>query len=387
MGDLTASGLTRLVVFPRHRGLRLDQFLAEATALSRRRARVLAGAGLVWRNGTAARILSRRVVPGDIVDVLRPPEELEVPPRPVLPPVDILWQDRWLVLADKPAGVLSQPAEGQKPDELAFDQRMLLHLAVGEGRRPELHLVHRLDRVTSGVLLFTRHHEAAAPVQRAWSQGKVQRLYLAVVEGVPPFDEMVVDEPIARDPGHAWRFKVSHEGRSAVPRVRVLARLSGISVVACSLVTGRTHQVRVHMASLGHPVLGDGLDGGRAAPAPRPPLPAPPPTLAPARRSRSRRPSPPTWPPAGPWGPPCRCERPPSVPIRRHHPGWGGASPVNRRRAQHPGSYGRRPGGGTPSPRARRRTTPEVQSGAARLGGMASLSQHIAGAPRRAGAT
>ncbi len=270
MSGLTACGLTRLVVHPRYAGLRLDLFLAEATALSRRRARALAGAGLVWRNGAAARILSRRVTAGDIVDVLRPHEELDVPPRPTLPAVDVLWQDRWLVLANKPSGVLSQPAERQDPGDLAYDQRMLLHLAVQEGRRPELHLVHRLDRVTSGVLLFTRHREAAAPVQRAWNEGKVERLYLAVVEGVPPFDEIEVDEPIGRDPGHTWRFRISSKGRRAVTRVRVMARLSGISVVACTLVTGRTHQVRVHMASLGHPVLGDALYGGRAALAPRP---------------------------------------------------------------------------------------------------------------------
>ncbi len=270
MTELIAHGLTRLVVFPEHAELRLDQFLAAATSLSRRRARALAGAGLVWRNGACTRVLSRPVRAGDVIDVLRPHEELGAPIRPDLPPIDILWQDGWLVVANKPAGVLSQPAEHGSPGGLPCDQRMLLNLAVEEGRRPDLHLVHRLDRVTSGVLLFSRHPDAAAPLQRAWAEAHVDRLYLAVVEGLPTFDETVVEAPLARDPEHSWRFKVSPKGRPAETHVRILARLSGMAFAACTLVTGRTHQVRVHMAHLGFPVMGDALYGGHVSLAPRP---------------------------------------------------------------------------------------------------------------------
>jgi 23S rRNA pseudouridine1911/1915/1917 synthase len=268
--ELTADGLTRLVVLPEHETLRLDQFLAAATSLSRRRSRALAGAGLVWRNGACTRVLSRLVKAGDVIDVLRPHEELGTPIRPDLPPIDILWQDTWLVVANKPAGVLSQPAENTPAGSLACDQRMLLRLAVEQGRRPELHLVHRLDRVTSGVLLFSRHPDAAAPLQTSWAEGRVDRLYLAVIEGFPTFDETVVEAPIARDPAHSWRFKVSPQGRPAETHVRILARLSGMAFAACTLVTGRTHQVRVHMAHLGFPVMGDALYGGHVSLAPRP---------------------------------------------------------------------------------------------------------------------
>ena len=269
-GPLEAGGPTRLVVLPEHEGLRLDQYLAAATALSRRRARALAAAGLVWRNGRAVRVLSRPVRTGDVVDVLRPHGELGVPARPATPAVSILHEDRWIVAVDKPAGVLSQPAERAGPGDLSCDLRLLLALAAAEGRRPALHLVHRLDRVTSGVLLFSRHGEAAAALQAAWSSGGVERLYIALVEGDPPFDRTVIEAPIARDRGHGWRFTVAARGRPATTRVHVLGRSEGLAAVACGLVTGRTHQVRVHMAHAGFPVLGDTLYGARPGAAPRP---------------------------------------------------------------------------------------------------------------------
>ena len=267
---LEPGGPTRLVVTPEYDGGRLDVHLAQATALSRRRARALAGAGLVWRNGKAVRVLSRPVRTGDVIDVLRPHGELGVPARPETPPVSILHEDRWIVAVDKPAGVLSQPAERRDPGDLSCDVRLLLQLAAAEGRRPELHLVHRLDRLTSGVLLFSRHGRAAAALQAAWNAGAVERLYLAVVEGEPPFDETVIEAPIARDRGHAWRFAVAERGREAVTRVRVLGRADGRAAVACTLVTGRTHQVRVHLAHAGFPVLGDVLYGAGRGTAPRP---------------------------------------------------------------------------------------------------------------------
>jgi len=265
-----APGSTRLVVPPRHAGSRLDRFLAEATALSRRAARRLAEAGLVWRNGRPVRVLSRRLETGDVVDVLRPPDELGVPPRPELPAPRIVWEDRWLVVADKPAGMLSQPAEGQDPDELALDQQLVLYLALREGRRPRLHLAHRLDRLTSGLLLFTRLPEAAAAVERAWREGRVNRTYLALVEGVPEWDRRRIEAPIGRDPGHAWRFRVDPRGREAVTEAEVTLRLPAAALVRCRLVSGRTHQVRVHLAHAGHPVVGDLLYGARPGRARRP---------------------------------------------------------------------------------------------------------------------
>jgi len=261
---------TRLLVMPQHDGLRLDQFLASSTALSRRAARRVISDGAVARNCQPTRVLGRQVEWGDVVDVLRSPVELEAPPRPVLEELTILHDDPWLIAVDKPAGILSQP--GSKPTtELALDQIVLLGLALETGSRPYLRMVHRLDRLTSGVTLFARNPETHAPLVRAWADGAVERRYLAVVEGVPETDSLI-DRPIGRDPNHDWRFSISDSGREAKTEVRVADRLDNqLSIVECRLLTGRTHQVRVHLADWGHPVLGDRLYGSRrAAEAPRP---------------------------------------------------------------------------------------------------------------------
>jgi 23S rRNA pseudouridine1911/1915/1917 synthase len=262
---------TRLLVMPEHAGLRLDQFLAAATSLSRRSARGIVADGDVARNCQPTKVLSRQVEWGDVVDVLRPPQELGVPPRPELAELTILHEDRWLMAVAKPAGMLSQPA-AEPSSDLALDQLATLTLALRDGIRGYLQLVHRLDRMTSGVALFARNPQAHAPLARAWSTGAVERRYVAVVEGVPEKDASVIDLPIGRDPGHGWRFRVDPSGREARTEVRLLTRLDDdLAVVECRLETGRTHQVRVHLAADGHPVLGDRLYGSRRADAaPRP---------------------------------------------------------------------------------------------------------------------
>lgn len=256
---------TRLVVMPEHDGLRLDQFLAAATSLSRRAARKVISEGAVARNCQPTRVLGRQLEWGDVVDVLRDPADLEVSPRPDLAEVPILHDDPWLVAVNKPAGMLSQPSS--KPTaELALDQLALLRLAIATGSRPYLRMVHRLDRLTSGVALFAHNPQAQAPLVKAWADGAVERRYLAVIEGSPEIGETLIDEPIGRDPNHDWRFRVAEDGRSARTEVRVTARLDNdLSVVECRLLTGRTHQVRVHLAAWGHTVLGDRLYGSRRA--------------------------------------------------------------------------------------------------------------------------
>ncbi|HEX4953816.1 MAG TPA: RluA family pseudouridine synthase [Thermoanaerobaculia bacterium] len=261
----------RLVALPTQAGLRLDQFLAEATRLSRRRARVLAGEGRVLRDGKVARILSRAVEAGTVVDLVGIEEDLGVPARPELPPVVIVHEDPWLVVVDKPAGVLSQPSEERALGELAADERLLLHLAVREDRPPFLRLVHRLDRATSGLLLFARSPAATEPLARLWREGKVERRYLAMVEGRPDFETRLVEAPIGRVAGGAWRFEVSPTGKPAATEVRVIEAGERFSRVECRLRSGRTHQVRVHLAHLGHPVAGDRLYGARQ-PGPTRPL-------------------------------------------------------------------------------------------------------------------
>jgi 23S rRNA pseudouridine1911/1915/1917 synthase len=210
-------------------------------------------------------VQGRLVEFADVIDVLCSPTDLEVPPRPVLDELSLLHEDRWLLAVSKPSGMISQP--GSKPsEELALDQLASLRLALRDGARGYLRLVHRLDRLTSGVALFARNPQAHAPLTRAWAEGSVERRYLAIVEGVPDESTTVLDRPIGRDPGHDWRFRVADSGRKAQTDVRLKAALDDdLAVLECRLRTGRTHQVRVHLADWGHPVLGDRLYGSRRA--------------------------------------------------------------------------------------------------------------------------
>jgi len=268
----------RLVVLPQQSMLRLDQFLAEATPLSRRRARTAIGDGVVRRNGETVRVQGRHLSAGDVIDVAALPELAGFVPW-VPPPLPVLLDDGWLLAVDKPPGVLSQPAEDRRGppgaplevehEGLSMDALALARLAWDEGKPPFLRLAHRLDRNTSGVLLFARRAEATAPLARAWSAGRVERGYVALVEGAPSWEELEVEAPIARVAGGAWRFEVSDRGEPAATTVRRRAQGDGVALVECRLHTGRTHQARVHLAHLGHPVVGDRLYGSRDG-APRP---------------------------------------------------------------------------------------------------------------------
>jgi 23S rRNA pseudouridine1911/1915/1917 synthase len=253
-----------MVVTPEEENLRLDQFLATATGLSRRLARTLIADGTVHLNTRPKRVLSHRVIAGDVVDLCADEVGPDVSARPQPAAVELLHEDRWLVSVNKPAGVLSQPVRRGGSRELAQDQRLLLMLAHREGQRPFLRLVHRLDRLTSGALLFARNREALAPLTRAWAAGEVTRIYLAVVEGTPTFAGAELVDRLARDPDHAWRFRVSDHGQEARTTVSVLRGVDpDLAVVACRLDTGRTHQVRVQLAAVGHPIAGDRLYGAR----------------------------------------------------------------------------------------------------------------------------
>jgi 23S rRNA pseudouridine1911/1915/1917 synthase len=258
----------RLVVAREHAGLRLDRWLAAVSELSRRRARALVAAGRVAVGGRPVRVQSRRLGTGDVVEVALPAAELGVAGMAAPSPLEILYRDPSLIVVAKPAGVLSQPAARRRSGELALDERLRDQLARDEGRRPELYLIHRLDRGASGVVVFARTRKAAAALSEAFRDGRAERRYRAVVEGRPGFDRRTVEAPIARDASGGWRFEVAPEGRPAATEVEVERQGESWAVVRCRLLTGRTHQVRVHLAWLGHPVVGDRLYGS-ALPASR----------------------------------------------------------------------------------------------------------------------
>jgi 23S rRNA pseudouridine1911/1915/1917 synthase len=255
-----------LVVEAAAGGERLDRWLtARVPGLSRARLQSLIAAGQVRVDG-AARKPSHRVAPGEQVEVdipPLPPEQLE--PEPMS--LSVVHEDQHVLVLDKPAGVVVHPGAGHSRGTLAA--AVLAHApgtaGVGGPRRPGV--VHRLDKDTSGLLVVAKTPLAYESLTRQLAARTVRRVYLAVVHGRLAPAEGVVDAPIGRDPGDRKRMAVRPpgQGRRAVTRFRVLERFAGFTAVEARLETGRTHQIRVHLAHLGHPVAGDRTYGGRRA--------------------------------------------------------------------------------------------------------------------------
>jgi len=179
----------------------------------------------------------------------------------------VLHEDEDLVIVAKPAGLLVVPTAEREKDTLL--SRVSLYLQHRYRRRPYVGVVHRLDRETSGALVFARSREALRFLQRRFRDHEIEREYLAIVAGEPPSPGHF-DAPLTGD-GTVRRRAVARKGepgKRAVTRYRVLQTLRGASLVAVRLETGRTHQIRIHFAAAGHPVLGDRIYGHPEAPTP-----------------------------------------------------------------------------------------------------------------------
>jgi tRNA pseudouridine32 synthase / 23S rRNA pseudouridine746 synthase len=173
----------------------------------------------------------------------------------------VLYRDAMMLIIDKPAGLAVHPGPKGGPNL----EDLLDELRFGLPRRPEL--AHRLDRDTSGCLVLGRHHRALRRLGRLFAAGRVDKTYWAVVEGVPPEDTGRIDLPLGRrDRERGWWMKVDPGGRPSITDYRVLGRDGGLTLLELRPLTGRTHQLRVHLAALGCPVLGDPIYGEARAP-------------------------------------------------------------------------------------------------------------------------
>jgi 23S rRNA pseudouridine1911/1915/1917 synthase len=245
------------------RGERLDRFLAAAqTDLSRSRLQGLIRAGRVSVNGRAARS-SHRLRDGDRVQVQVPePEPTTLVAEAI--PLAIVHEDPDLVVLEKPAGMIVHPGAGARRGTLVH---ALLHhypeiAAVGGSSRPGI--VHRLDKDTSGLLVVARSSRAYRVLVEALRAREVRRTYAALVWGDPRQAGGVIETALGRHPKDRKRMAVlPRGGKAARTRWRVVERLGLASLLEVQLDTGRTHQIRVHMAHLGHPVVGDPVYGGR----------------------------------------------------------------------------------------------------------------------------
>jgi 23S rRNA pseudouridine1911/1915/1917 synthase len=244
-------------------GERIDRLIARRLDdLSRSRVKALIEAGRVAVDGATIDNPSLRVKPGQRIAVDVPPPVEDRPAAQAMP-LDIIYEDQYLVVLDKPAGLVVHPAPGNL--DLTLVNALLAHCGdtlagIGGVRRPGI--VHRLDKDTSGLMVVAKTEPVHTALSRAFAERTITRAYHAVVWGVPAPREGIVDRPIGRSPANRKKMAVVENGKRAVTRYKVLRPVGRFAaLVECRLETGRTHQIRVHMTALGHPLVGDPVYG------------------------------------------------------------------------------------------------------------------------------
>ncbi len=241
---------------------RLDRFLADQLQLSRTQAAQLVAAKLVSVDGVVARA-SRLLKRGERVVVTPAPEQPLREVRPLDVPLTVVYEDEHLLVIDKPAGLVVHPAPGHWHDTLVNVLAARgTSLSSGEGRPG---IVHRLDRETSGLLLVAKSDLAHRRLGAAIAARKVHRTYVAMIWGHLDEDRVRIDAAIARHPKDRKRMALLPEGRPARTDAFPIVRLGPVQVVRLELHTGRTHQIRVHLESIGHPIVGDPVYTGGGA--------------------------------------------------------------------------------------------------------------------------
>jgi 23S rRNA pseudouridine1911/1915/1917 synthase len=244
-------------------GQRLDKaVVAIAGEFSRSHLQGLIEAGHVGVDGVVATSASRKVRAGQLIVVDLMPTAESRAFRPEAAAINIVFEDEHLIVVDKPPGLVVHPAAGNWSGTLL--NALLAHHR-GAASLPRAGIVHRLDKDTSGLMVVGKTLPALTTLARAISTRKVHRTYLAITHGEVATPMFSIDAPIGRDPQSRIRMAVVANGKTARTDVQVLAVANGFSALLCTLHTGRTHQIRVHLASRAHPLVADMIYGGRVA--------------------------------------------------------------------------------------------------------------------------
>ena len=245
-----------------HAGVRLDAFLSADGTLTRSQAARLIAEGRVRVNGKPA-AKSARLSGGETVTVDVPQlRETALPPQDI--PLDVVYEDDDVIVVNKPTGLVVHPAPGHPDGTLG---NALLHhcgdslSGIGGEKRPGI--VHRIDRDTSGLIIAAKNDAAHLALSAQLKDHSLSRTYECLVTGNMKQDSGTVDAPIGRSSADRKKMAVVPTGRRAVTHWEVVARYPGVTHLRCRLETGRTHQIRVHMAYIGHPILGDTVYGAK----------------------------------------------------------------------------------------------------------------------------
>src|SRR5205814_8752356 len=242
---------------------RLDKaVVAFVPEFSRSHVQALIESGHVWVEDRPVTSASRKVLAGRriVVELVPTPQSQAFRPEPV--PLSVVFEDEHLLVVDKPAGLVVRPAAGNWSGTVLNG---LLARDAGAAALPRAGIVHRLDKDTSGLMVVGKTLQAVTALVRAIAARDVHREYLAIAHGAMSRGTLRIDAPVGRDPQSRIRMAVVASGKHATTDVELLLRSDAFSGLRCTLHTGRTHQIRVHLASRGHPLVADAVYGGAAA--------------------------------------------------------------------------------------------------------------------------